>query len=326
MAISSRPAKQYFPVAVRHEPPPVPIDSAPPHTVLVLGGGGMKGMAHVGVIRALDDAGIRVDAVVGTSIGALIGARFATGDPIDELEAEALAVTERQVLKRNVRAFLLGGVAQSGLYDGEHYRALIRRVVEPATFETLEIPLRMNALSLVDGTEHWFGWGADLTLDLADAIYASGALPLVFPPLETTDGDILVDGGLKTMVGVSQAIEWGAKRVIAVDVSELLETDPVEWKRIGMAGVHSRVVQVLAEPQRAAIHEAGKRVPTIHIRPSIDRWSSFTFSATPELIAAGAAATRAALASPDAAAFNDAAPPAAPRIRRRHGDATLRAG
>lgn len=286
-----------------------------PHTVLVLGGGGMKGMAHVGVIRALEASHIRVDAIVGTSIGALVGARLAIGGISDELEIEALAVTERAVLKRNVRAFLLGGIAQAGLYDGEHYRTLVSRVLDGYSFASLGIPVRMNALSLCDGRERWFGAGADRSLTLVDAVYASGALPLIFPPLETTDGDVLVDGGLRTMVGVDEAIRWGANRVIAVDVSDIIDPDERDWRRMGLAGIHARVVQVMAEPQRAATM-AIRPVPVLHVRPAIGSISSFTFSATPELIDAGESAARRALASPAAAAFHASGPSETPRIRR----------
>lgn len=313
--LSSR-TRQLFPIAenpLAAELPPA--DMPAPHTVLVLGGGGMKGMAHVGVIRALDAAGIRIDAVVGTSVGALIGARFATGSPVDELEIEALSVTESAVLRRNMRALLLGGIAQVGLYDGEHYRALARRLLEGVSFATLEIPLRMNALSLRDGRERWFGWGAENALTLVDAIYASGALPLIFPPMATPDGDLLVDGGLRTMVGVAEAVRWGASRIIAADVSDLLEREDNTWEGIGLAGIHMRVVQVLAEPQREAILSA-RTVPTLHVRPDIHAISSFTFTATAELIDAGEAATRAALATAEGAAFAEAGPRPSPRIRR----------
>lgn len=286
-----------------------------PHTVLVLGGGGMRGMAHVGVIRVLAEAGIRIDAVVGTSIGALVGARFATGAVPGELEAEALAATERSVLRRNVRALLPGGITQAGIYDGEHYRGLVRRVLGDASFASLGIPLRVNAVSLATGRERWFGWGADTSLTLVDAVYASGALPLVFPPLALDDGDVLVDGGLLTMVGVAEAVRWGAARIIAADVSELLAATAEGWQRLGLAGIHGRVVQVLAEPQRDAI-PAAATVPTLHIRPAADDISSFTFTATARLIAAGAEATRAVLTSPAAAAFHAAGPRPGPRIRR----------
>lgn len=302
-----------FPPNASPEPP-----RHAPHTILVLGGGAMRGMAHIGVIRALAEARIEIDAIVGTSIGALIGARWASGASIAELEADALGVTEQAVLKRNIKAYMPGGVAQPAVYDGEHYRDLIQRIVAPATFASLVRPIRVNAMSLRNGEERWFGNGADLSLSLTDAVYASGALPLIFPPLALPGGDLLVDGGLKTMVGLLEAIRWGARRIIAIDVSEIISPDDVAWERQGMVGIHGRVVQILAEPQRAATQAEREHVPTLHIRPPVNNWPSFTFSATPELIEAGYEAVKAALAGAAAARFHAAAP-VGPAIVRRVG-------
>lgn len=268
----------------------------------------MRGMAHIGVIRALMEARIEIDAIVGTSIGALVGARWAAGASIEQLEHDALTVTEAAVLKRNLKAFVLGGVAQAALYDGEHYRHLIQRIIGQATFASIGRPLRVNALSLRNGVERWFGSGAENTIRLVDAVYASGALPLVFPPMILPDGDIVVDGGLKTMVGLFEAIHWGARRIIAIDVSEIINSDDVAWERQGLVGIHGRVVQILAEPQRATIQAARGRVPTLHIRPDVGHWPSFTFNATQELINAGYNAVVRALESPESARFHAAAP------------------
>lgn len=276
----------------------------------------MHGMAHIGAIRALTDARIEIDAIVGTSIGALVGARWAMGATVEELETDALSVTEQAVLKRNLKAFMIGGVSQSAIYDGEHYRDLIQRLVAPATFASLVRPLRVNAMSLRNGDERWFGHGADPTLGLVDAIYASGALPLIFPPLLMPDGDLIVDGGLKTMVGLLEAIRWGARRIIAIDVSEIIDAEDVAWERQGMVGIHGRVVQILAEPQRATTQAARERVPTLHVRPSVNQWPSLTFTATRELMDAGYEAMKDALASTSAATFHTAAP-LGPTIVRR---------
>jgi NTE family protein len=288
-----------------------------PHTILVLGGGAMRGMAHIGVIRALIEARVQVDAIVGTSIGALIGARWAMGASIDELEADALGVTEQAVLKRNIKAYMIAGLAQPSIYDGEHYRDLIQRIIAPATFASLVRPIRVNAMSLRNGDERWFGHGAESALSLIDAVYASGALPLIFPPLSLPDGDLLVDGGLKTMVGLLEAIRWGARRIIAVDVSEIIDAEDVAWERQGMVGIHSRVVQIIAEPQRAAIQAERGHVPTLHVRPPVYHWPSFTFSATRELIDAGYEAVNEALESASAAKFHAAAPIGPAIVRHR---------
>ena len=289
----------------------------PPHTILVLGGGAMHGMAHIGAIRALAEARVEIDAIVGTSIGALIGARLATGVSLAELEADALGVTQAAVLKRNLKAYMIGGVSQLSMYDGEHYRDLIQRFVAPATFSSLRKPLRVNALSLRNGDERWFGHGAEHILSLVDAIYASGALPLIFPPLLMPDGDLLVDGGLKTMVGLVEAIRWGARRIIAIDVSEKVNADDIAWERQGLVGIHGRVVQLIAEPQREATEAARDSVPTLHVRPPVNEWDSFTFNATRELMLAGYESVAAALASPQAARFH-AAGPLGPSIVHRH--------
>ena len=293
------------------------IETHPPHTVLVLGGGAMHGMAHIGVIRALVEARVEIDAIVGTSIGALVGARWAMGASVEALEEDALSVTEPAVLKRNFKAFMIGGIAQPAIYDGEHYRDLIQRLIAPATFASLVRPLRVNAMSLRNGDERWFGHGAERSLGLTDAIYASGALPMIFPPLLMPDGDLLVDGGLKTMVGLLEAIHWGARRIIAVDVTEIIDADDVAWERQGMVGVNSRVVQILAEPQRAATAAMRERVPTLHVRPPVDQWPSFTFTATRELIGAGYDALNEAISAPSAAAFHAAAPIGPAIVRRR---------
>jgi NTE family protein len=307
-----------FPIAGPH--PAIAQDLAeaqPPHTVLVLGGGAMRGMAHIGVIRALVEAKIAVDAIIGTSIGALVGARWAMGATVEELEADALGVTESAVLKRYIKAYMVAGLAQVAVYDGEHYRDLIRRLVGTASFESLVRPLRVNALSLRNGDERWFGCGADPSLALVDAIYASGALPLIFPPLRLSDDDLLIDGGLKTMVGLLEAIRWGARRIIAIDVSEIIDPDDTSWERQGLLGIHGRVVQILAEPQREAIQAARTRVPTLHIRPVVNHFPSFTFTATPELMEAGYEAVKDALDSPEAAKFHSAAPIGPAIVRRR---------
>ena len=288
-----------------------------PHTVLVLGGGAMHGMAHIGVIRALLESRVEVDAIVGTSIGALVGARWAMGASLAELHADALGVTEAAVLKRNLKAYMPGGVAQMSVYDGEHYRDLIQRTVGPARFSTLRKPLRVNALSLRNGDERWFGHGADHSLSLVDAIYASGALPLIFPPLALPDGDLLVDGGLKTMVGLLEAIRWGARRIIAIDVSETIDRADIAWERQGLVGLHGRVVQILAEPQRKAIEGACDLVPTLHIRPPVNQWPSFTFTATRELMEVGYESVIAALQSPSAVGFH-AASRHSPAVRKGH--------
>lgn len=100
----------------------------------------------------------------------------------------------------------------------------------------------------------------------------------------------------------------GARRVIAIDVSETLDPADVSWENQGLVGIHSRVVQILAEPQRAVIHAARSKVPTLHIRPLVSHFPSFTFTATREFMDAGYEAVKDALESAASARFHSAGP------------------
>lgn len=170
---------------LEHGPAPgeAPERDSPPRTVLVLGGGGLKGLAHIGAWRALLEHGIRVDAIVGTSIGALIGALIAGGVDVDAVAEKARELEEDDILQLNRWVAWIRGVKQSSVYQGERYREYIRRVLPVERWDEFRIPLRMNAVSLATGRTVWFGDGARTDVPPAEAIYASGALPLYFPPL-----------------------------------------------------------------------------------------------------------------------------------------------
>jgi NTE family protein len=283
--------------------------SAPsaPHTVLVLGGGALRGLAHVGVFRALEEANIRVDAIVGTSIGALVGALIARGLPARTIEQHARAVRRADVLRMNRRTAWLGGVAQPCLFHGDHYRAFIRRTLgRVERFRDLSIPLRVNALSLVTGTEYWLGSGADERVSIVDAIYASSAMPIYFPPL-LRGADMLVDAGMLTCVGLGEAIRWGATRIIACDVSGTFPAPEPGWLDQGLVGIHERTVQVMANRQRQDLPRLCEVRPTLLVQPAV-AFQPFDFDVTPELLDAGYTATTQALGGAAASAFHAAAP------------------
>ena len=103
------------------------------------------------------------------------------------------------------------------MFDGPTYRRWIAKTLPLKRFGDAQIPVRLNAVSLVGCGEVWFGSGLDEEVDPADAVYASCAIPIYYPPLRL-DGDVLVDGGVLNTLPVQQAFDWGADRVIAVDV------------------------------------------------------------------------------------------------------------
>jgi len=172
---------------------------------LALGGGSARGWAHIGVIRALESAGVRPDVVAGTSIGALVGAAYAAGE-LDRLERWVLELGVADVIGFMDPSF--GG----GAFKGDRLIDFFRHALD-RPIETLGLAFGAVATSLNTGAEIWLRSGSML-----EAVRASIALPGIFTPVRR-EGMFLVDGGLVNPVPVSLARAMGADVVIAVDLS-----------------------------------------------------------------------------------------------------------
>jgi NTE family protein len=181
-----------------------------PRIGLALGGGSARGWAHIGVIRALADAGIDPDIVCGTSIGALVGAAHVGGE-LDRLEAWV-----RSLRLQTVVSFLDVSL-NGGLIKGDKLITFFRNHFVDRDFSELARPFGAVATDLQRGREVWLREGG-----VSDAVRASIALPGLFTPVRR-DGSWLVDGGLVNPVPVSLCRAMGADVVIAVDLnSDLL--------------------------------------------------------------------------------------------------------
>ena len=177
---------------------------------LALGGGGARGLAHIGVLKVLEEEGISVDCLAGTSMGGIIAAAYAAGRSVAELEAEALRMANLSQLARLVTwtppwQRLLGG--------NRARRYFTSFLGEDVTFDTLRLPLALTAVDLMRGQEVTLREGP-----VIDAILATAAIPGAFAPVEM-DGYRLVDGGVLNNVPADVARQLGAKVVIAVDVA-----------------------------------------------------------------------------------------------------------
>jgi NTE family protein len=173
---------------------------------LALGSGSSRGWAHIGVIRALEQAGIGPDIVCGTSIGALVGAAYAAGE-LDRLESWA-----RELRRRDVLGFTDPTLSAGGMLKGDRLMEFLGRNWTDRPIEELGIPFAAVATSLRTGAEVWLRRGSTL-----QAVRASIALPGIFTPVRW-EGLLLVDGGLVNPVPVSVARAMGADIVIAVDL------------------------------------------------------------------------------------------------------------
>ena len=192
--------------------------SRPRRVVLVLGGGGMRGFCHIGIVRAIERLGLVVDEVVGTSMGAVMGGLFAAGLDSQQMETAAAEITLKDFFRLNLLKFLVRGYRHPSVYKGRTFHELLRKWLPQRSFAGMHRPFFCNALSLTTGATRFFGMpGAD-TVAVADAVYASACLPTIFEPLGI-DGDHYVDGGMTETLGLRIARARSADLVIAVDLS-----------------------------------------------------------------------------------------------------------
>lgn len=271
-----------------------------PDTVLVLGGGGMKGIAHVGAIKALEEAGIRPDAIIGTSIGGLVATLVAGGLGWRELTEITRKLKKEDIVSVNRRALWLGGVRAMSVFEEERFVGWLERVLPTRHFAELIVPLRINATSLVSGEEVWFGSGHREDVDLVTAVYASCALPVYFPPARVGD-DVLVDGGVLNVLALSEAAAWGARRVIAVDVGADFLPPREGYFEQGLVAIHDRVLNLNMQKQRRERADRFSDLPTLYIRPEIGHLHTFDFDRTQFFMEEGYRAAREALAGEAAA-------------------------
>ena len=186
---------------------------------LALGSGSARGWAHIGVIEALTEAGVEIDCVAGTSIGAVVGAVFASGN-LDSLKEVVLQFDWKQIL-----GFLDVVFPKSGLIDGKKVTDFLRHHMQEKAIGDLATPFCAVSTNLADGQEVVISKG-----DLIEAVRASISLPGIFTPVKK-DGMVLIDGGLVDPVPVSVVRAMGADYVIAVD----LNSDIVSKRRSGKA-------------------------------------------------------------------------------------------
>lgn len=186
--------------------------------MLVLGGGGMRGFCHIGVIRAIERLGLQIDEVVGTSMGAVVGGLFAAGLGSRRIEEVAGEISLQSYFQLNLLKFLVRGYRHASVYKGRNFHELLRRWLPQAQFAELPRPFFCNALSLTSGASRFFGLPGSDEVPVADAVYASACLPTIFEPMAIGD-DHYIDGGMTETLALRIARARHADLVIAVDLS-----------------------------------------------------------------------------------------------------------
>ncbi len=263
---------------------------------LALSGGGVRGLAHIGVLKVLEEAEIPIHAVTGTSAGGLIGALYAAGVSPQQMEEEAL----RMASPRRLLPFLNRALPFRGILSAQKVAEYLESFLDDLTFDQLRIPLAVVAVDLNSGQKVVLNEGR-----VVDAVRATTALPGLISPVER-DGQLLVDGGLLDNLPADVARRMGAERVVAVDIStdetslvslteELKRRPFVPDSLAEMADVLWRSLAVMMrDVNRRSLEEAR---PDLLIRPAIPAGVTVLTGLTraAEVIAAGEEAARAAL-------------------------------
>ncbi len=266
--------------------------SAGPFT-LVLSGGGLKGLAHVGVLKALDERGRRPALVVGSSMGSMVAGAWAAGMGLDEMEQRALAVRRRDVFRVAHVDMAIRRMNAPALYRREPLDALLETIVGDRTFNDLHAPLLVNSVDLLTGQQVTWGLPGRRTVRVADAIFASCALPGVFPPREI-QGHFYVDGAVIENLPVRVAATAGTGSIIAVNVAAtsaartLAETE-------GFAATYVRGLEIVMQTQIESLLRDWSGPPLTLIEPRVAHIGMFSFHQTRELIDEGYRATCEAL-------------------------------
>ncbi len=273
------------------EPLPGSLGSEP---WLVLGGGGLKGLAHIGAIRAVVEAEVRIGGIVGTSIGALIGAIWSAGTGWREMREAARALRKEDIIRVNRRAVLFNGIRQPSVFRGDTLREYLERLLPEGGWSALRVPLLVNAVDLATGRTEWFGPGARTDLPLVDVVYASSALPVFYPPL-VEGGRAYVDGGAEHPIGVARARAAGASGLIAVDVGSGETGDAETILAKGMLAVHQRIFAIMTYRRRREAVDGWAGPPLVYVRPRLEGYGTFDFGHVEYFVEEGYRATREAL-------------------------------
>lgn len=237
-----------------------------PKTALVLGAGSARGFAHIGVIKALEAAGIKPDLIVGASAGSVIGVFYAAGYTGQQMEDIAMKVRDADVIDQSNNS-------KRGLITGAALQKLINTFVKDKPIESLKIPFVAIATNLKNGEAVQLRTG-----DTGQAVRASSSMPGIFLPT-SINGAELVDGAISSPLPVAVARQMGAEVIIAVDVGSAPQNPQA-------AGIYEIIMQSFEIMGQSIAKLEGQKADVL-IKPNVGAFSGSDFGNRAQLIAAG---------------------------------------
>lgn len=268
--------------------------------VVVMSGGGAKAAAHVGSMKALEELGLKPAHFVGTSMGAVVAACFASGLTYDDVLRRITALTRNDVARPSP-SLLLGPLAESLLSEGP-LRRTIAQLVPASEFADLRIPLTVTAVDIDSGDLQIFGSGGRDQVPVRDALYASTALPVYYPPGEIGDRRY-VDGGLRSVLPIDVAYQLEPDMVVAISVGPSLYAD-VGKSDAGLSPMlraHDRSMRIMMAKQteREIARWSDADVPLIVVEPYHRQQATFDVAGAVRYLEEGYRATMRAFTNAD---------------------------
>lgn len=232
---------------------------------LALGAGGSRGVAHIGFLKALEEADIRVDYIVGSSMGSVVGGAYAAGLSVDMMR--------EAVYKLRLRDLVTPAKQKGGVLGNNKMRALIAKYIGDITFEDLKLPFHCVAVDMIKQEVVEFSKGS-----VVDAIVASSSIPAVFHPV-VQGGQRLIDGGVLERVPAMRVKKMGADVVVAVDV---LGWRNASEKIPGAIGVSLETFDIMDNHRTKAYHEKYKKHIDFWLEPDLGDMSQYSIKQVKE--------------------------------------------
>ena len=225
-----------------------------------LGAGGSRGVAHIGFLTAMEEAGIRPDYIAGCSMGSVVGAAYAAGMTLEEMK--------KAVFKLRLLDLIAPSGGRGGFFDTKKIKKLLTRYIGDIQFSDLKIPFRCVAVDMLSQSVVEFSEGS-----VVDAVVASSSIPSIFRPTEK-DGMRLIDGGILERVPYKRVSAMGADVVVAVDV---LGQRSCKEKCPSTLGILLETIDIMDNAHTKIKYERDKKEIDFWLEPKLDDMSQYSF-------------------------------------------------
>ncbi len=230
---------------------------------LCLGAGGSRGVAHVGFLKALEEESIVPDYISGCSMGAVVGAAYASGMNADALRDAVYALKMSDLVSLDMRM-----LKNNGMFKTEKMKNLLSEYLGDITFDKLKIPFKCVATDILKGKQVVFDSGS-----VVDAVVASSSIPSVFQPSLLDSGEYMLDGGIIDRVPVSVVKDMGADIVVAVDVIASLK---IEDEPKNIIDLMFRIFGIMDTNRTEQLKKDRARLIDLWLEPELENMSQYS--------------------------------------------------